>query len=105
MAAVDRSVRRFPRCTHRQPRVILPRRGHGPFDGFNRPAKISQGLIRNWWRQRMMGGDPRSETNVTADLKAIDVSVLLLHGEDSFRAVSPGLDAIRKIIRRRPWEL
>ena len=29
----------------------------GPFYGFNRPgAKVSEGLIRNWWRQGMMGG-------------------------------------------------
>src|SRR5262245_16734067 len=28
----------------------------GPFYGFNRPgAKVSQGLIENWWRQAMMG--------------------------------------------------
>ena len=29
----------------------------GPFYGFNRPgAKVSEGMIRNWWRQGMMGG-------------------------------------------------
>ena len=29
----------------------------GPFYGFNRPgAKVSQGVIDNWWRQGMMGG-------------------------------------------------
>jgi non-heme chloroperoxidase len=29
----------------------------GPFYGFNRPgAKVSQGLIDNWWRQVMMAG-------------------------------------------------
>jgi non-heme chloroperoxidase len=29
----------------------------GPFYGFNRPgAKISEGIIQNWWRQGMMGG-------------------------------------------------
>jgi non-heme chloroperoxidase len=28
----------------------------GPFYGFNRPgAKVSQGIILNWWRQGMMG--------------------------------------------------
>ena len=28
----------------------------GPFYGFNRPgAEVSEGLIRNWWRQGMMG--------------------------------------------------
>ena len=53
----------------------------GPFYGFNRPgAKISQGLIENWWRQGMMGGAKThydcikafSETDFTEDLKAID---------------------------------
>ena len=63
----------------------------GPFYGFNRPgAKVSQGLIDNWWRQAMMGGaKPQydcikafSETDFTEDLKAIDVPVLILHGDD-----------------------
>jgi non-heme chloroperoxidase len=63
----------------------------GPFYGFNRPgAKVSQGLIYNWWRQGMMGGaKPHydcikvfSETDFTEDLKAIDVPVLILHGDD-----------------------
>lgn len=63
----------------------------GPFYGFNRPgAKVSQGLIQNWWRQGMMGSalahyrsiEVFSETDQTEDLKAIDVPVLVLHGED-----------------------
>jgi len=63
----------------------------GPFYGFNRPgAKVSQGLIYNWWRQGMMGGVKAqyectkafSETDFTEDLKAIDVPVLILHGDD-----------------------
>lgn len=63
----------------------------GPFYGFNRPgAKVSQGLIDNWWRQGMMGGAKAhydcikafSETDFTEDLKAIDVPVLIMHGED-----------------------
>lgn len=63
----------------------------GPFYGFNRPgAKVSQGLISNWWRQGMMGGAKAhydcikvfSETDFTEDLKAIDVPVLILHGDD-----------------------
>ncbi|HTP47270.1 MAG TPA: alpha/beta hydrolase [Casimicrobiaceae bacterium] len=63
----------------------------GPFYGFNRPgAKVSQGLIYNWWRQGMMGGaKPQydcikvfSETDFTEDLKAIDVPVLIVHGDD-----------------------
>ena len=63
----------------------------GPFYGFNREgAKVSQGLIDNWWRQGMMGGAKAhydcikafSETDFTEDLKAIDVPVLVMHGED-----------------------
>ncbi len=63
----------------------------GPFYGFNRPgAKVSQGVIQNWWRQGMMGGAKAhydcikafSETDFTEDLKAIDVPVLVMHGED-----------------------
>jgi non-heme chloroperoxidase len=63
----------------------------GPFYGFNRPgAKVSQGLIYNWWRQGMMGGAKAhydcikvfSETDFTEDLKAIDVPVLIVHGDD-----------------------
>jgi non-heme chloroperoxidase len=63
----------------------------GPFYGFNRPgAKISQGVIDNWWRQGMMGGIKAqyecikafSETDFTEDLKAIDAPVLVMHGDD-----------------------
>ncbi|HBK47135.1 MAG TPA: alpha/beta hydrolase [Xanthomonadaceae bacterium] len=63
----------------------------GPFYGFNREgAKASEGLIRNWWRQGMMGGAKAhydciaafSETDFTDDLKAVSVPVLLMHGED-----------------------
>ncbi|WP_421368098.1 alpha/beta fold hydrolase [Agrobacterium tumefaciens] len=63
----------------------------GPFYGFNRPgAKISEGTIRNWWRQGMMGGAKAhydgikafSETDFTEDLKRIDVPTLVMHGSD-----------------------
>ena len=63
----------------------------GPFYGFNRPgAKVSQGVIDNWWRQGMMGGAKAhydcikafSETDFTEDLKKIDVPVLVMHGDD-----------------------
>lgn len=63
----------------------------GPFYGYNRPgAKVSEGIIRNWWRQGMMGGAKAhydcikafSETNFTEDLKAIEVPTLVMHGED-----------------------
>jgi len=63
----------------------------GPFYGFNRPgAKISEGVIRNWWRQGMMGGAKAqydcikafSETDFTEDLKKIDQPTLVMHGDD-----------------------
>src|SRR6187402_1664115 len=63
----------------------------GPFYGFNRPgAKVYQGVIDNWWRQGMIGGAKAhydcikafSETDFTEDLKAIEVPVLVLHGDD-----------------------
>lgn len=63
----------------------------GPFYGFNRPgATLSQGVIQNWWRQGMAGGAKAhydcisafSETDFTEDLKAIDVPVLIMHGDD-----------------------
>jgi non-heme chloroperoxidase len=63
----------------------------GPFYGFNRPgANVSQGVIQNWWRQGMTGGAKAhydcvkafSETDFTVDLMAIDVPVLVMHGDD-----------------------
>ena len=63
----------------------------GPFYGFNRPgAKVSQGIIQNWWRQGMIGGalaqyegiKAFSETDQTGDLKAITVPPLVLQGDD-----------------------
>jgi non-heme chloroperoxidase len=63
----------------------------GPFFGFNRPgAKVSEGIIQNWWRQGMMGAAKAqydcikafSETDFTEDLRAIPFPVLIMHGED-----------------------
>ncbi|MEJ0062743.1 MAG: alpha/beta hydrolase [Alphaproteobacteria bacterium] len=63
----------------------------GPFYGFNRPdAQVSQGAIRNWWRQGMMGSmlghyeciKAFSETDFTEDLKKITVPTLVMHGDD-----------------------
>ncbi|ALA19499.1 MULTISPECIES: alpha/beta fold hydrolase [Chelatococcus] len=63
----------------------------GPFYGYNRPgAEVSEGVIRNWWRQGMMGGAKAhydgikafSETDFTEDLKAVEVPTLVMHGDD-----------------------
>ncbi|HWU96216.1 MAG TPA: alpha/beta hydrolase, partial [Sphingomonas sp.] len=63
----------------------------GPFYGFNREgADVKPAVIDNWWRQGMMGSAKAhydgikafSETDQTADLKAITVPTLILHGDD-----------------------
>jgi non-heme chloroperoxidase len=63
----------------------------GPFYGYNRPgAKPSEAIIQNWWRQGMMGGAKAhydgikafSETDLTEDLKNIDVPTLVMQGDD-----------------------
>jgi non-heme chloroperoxidase len=63
----------------------------GPFYGFNRPgAKVSPGVVQNWWRQGMIGGAVAqyhgikafSETDQTDDLKAITVQTLVMQGDD-----------------------
>ncbi|UZK66997.1 alpha/beta fold hydrolase [Sphingomonas sp. M1-B02] len=63
----------------------------GPFYGFNRPgAQVSDAVVRNWWRQGMMGSalahhagiKAFSETDQTEDLKAISVPTLVLQGDD-----------------------
>ena len=63
----------------------------GPFYNFNRTGVTPiEGLIRNWWRQGMMGSVKAayecikvfSETDFTEDLKAIEVPVLLIHSKD-----------------------
>jgi len=86
----------------------------GPFYGFNRPgAKVSEGLIRNWWRQGMMGSAKAhyecikafSETDFTEDLKAIDVPVLVIHSEDD--QIVPYADAgplTAKLIRNSTFK-
>ncbi|CAM5764448.1 alpha/beta hydrolase [Labrys miyagiensis] len=62
-----------------------------PFYGFNRPgAKVLDGVVDNWWRQGMMGAANAhyecikifSETDFNADLRAIEVPTLVLHGDD-----------------------
>lgn len=62
-----------------------------PFYGYNRPgAKVSEGVRKSFWLQGMMAGFPAcyfcvkafSETDMTEDLKKIDVPTLILHGDD-----------------------
>jgi non-heme chloroperoxidase len=62
-----------------------------PFYGYNRRgAKISEGVREAFWRQGMMAGFPASyfcikafsETDLTEDLKHMDVPTLIIHGDD-----------------------
>ena len=63
----------------------------GPFYGANRPgATVSQGLRDTFWLQGMQAGIRAvyecikvfSETDLTEDLKKIDVPTLIMHGDD-----------------------
>jgi len=62
-----------------------------PFFGANRPgAKVSQGLLDEFWLWSMQGGLKNSyesvkafsETDFHEDLKKFDIPTLLMHGED-----------------------
>jgi non-heme chloroperoxidase len=62
-----------------------------PFYGYNRTnAQVSQGVREAFWLQGMMAGMPGcyfcikafSETDLTGDLRAIDVPTLIIHGND-----------------------
>ena len=62
-----------------------------PFYGYNRAgAKLSGGVRQSFWLQGMMAGFPApyfcikafSETDLTKDLKKLDVPTLILHGDD-----------------------
>jgi len=61
------------------------------FYGYNRSgAKVSEGVRESFWLQGMQAGMPASyfcikafsETDMTEDLKKIDVPTLILHGDD-----------------------
>jgi non-heme chloroperoxidase len=76
------------------------------FYGANRPgAKVSQGLLDQFWTWSMQAGllnayesvKAFSETDFTEDLKRIDVPTLVLHGEDD--QIVPVHDSARKSAR------
>ena len=78
----------------------------GPFYGYNREGnQPSEGVIRNWWRQSMMGSAKAhydgitafSETDFTEDLKTIDVPTLVMHGDDD--QVVPIDDSARRSVK------
>jgi non-heme chloroperoxidase len=76
-----------------------------PFYGANRPgSKVSQGLRDQFWLQSMQVGlkaafdciKAFSETDLTLDLKKIDVPTLIIHGDDD-QIVPIGAAARRSI--------
>jgi non-heme chloroperoxidase len=76
------------------------------FYGANRPgAKVSQGLLDQFWTWSMQAGLKNaydcvkafSETDFTGDLGRIDVPTLVLHGEDD--QIVPVNDSARKSAR------
>lgn len=76
------------------------------FYGANRPgAKVSQGLLDQFWTWSMQAGLKNayecvkafSETDFTEDLKQFDVPTLVLHGEDD--QIVPVHDSARKSAR------
>jgi non-heme chloroperoxidase len=78
----------------------------GPFYGFNRPgSKVYPGVVQNWWRQGMMGSAKAhydgikafSETDQTADLQAMTVPTLVMHGDDD--QIVPIADAALKSVK------
>ena len=80
-------ARRWPPTAPSSTSISRP----GPSTASTGPARrCREGLIRNWWRQGMMGSIKAgyecikafSETDFTEDLKAIDVPVLVIHSED-----------------------
>jgi non-heme chloroperoxidase len=62
-----------------------------PFYGYDRDgAKVSEGARESFWLRGMLAGFPAayfcikafSETDLTEDLKRIDVPTLIIHGDD-----------------------
>jgi len=78
----------------------------GPFYGFNREgAKVYPAVAQNWWRQGMMGSAKAhyegikafSETDQTADLQAITIPTLVMHGDDD--QIVPIADSALKAVK------
>lgn len=81
-----------------------------PFFGYNKPdAKVSEGVREEFWRQGMQASilgshdciGAQSETDMTEDLKKIDVPTLILHGEqDQLVPIADTAMLTAKIIKR-----
>jgi non-heme chloroperoxidase len=77
-----------------------------PFFGANRPGSdVSKGVRDDFWEQSMTVGikgaydciKAFSETDMTEDLKAIDVPTLFIHGDDD--QIVPIADASKKAVK------
>jgi non-heme chloroperoxidase len=77
-----------------------------PFYGYNRPgAKVSEAVRESFWLQGMLAGFPAayfcikafSETDLTEDLKKIDVPTLVIHGDDD--QIVPIANSARKAVK------
>ena len=108
------SVRRVSGAGRHEPGAVLLRRTGGPFYGFNRPgAKVSAGIIQNWWRQGMMGGAKAHYDGIVAfsqtdyqGPKEIAVPTLVMHGDDD--QIVPYADSgplCAKLVKRRAEDL
>ncbi len=81
-----------------------------PFFGYNRPgAKVSEGVREEFWRQGMQASilgtydciKAQSETDMTDDLRKIDVPTLILHGEqDQLVPIADTAMLTSKIVRK-----
>jgi len=76
------------------------------FFGANRKgSNVSQGILDDFWEQSMTVGikgaydciEAFSETDLTADLEAIDVPTLFIHGDDD--QIAPFADASKKAVK------
>ncbi len=76
-----------------------------PFYGYNRPGvQVSEGVRESFWLQGMMAGikgaydciTAFSETDLTEDLKRMDVPTLIIHGDDD-QIVPIGASALRSV--------
>lgn len=80
-----------------------------PFFGANRPnANVSQGVLDTFWLRGMQAGfcgvyeciKVFSETDLTEDLKKIDVPTLIVHGDDDqIVPIGPSANLAAKIVK------
>jgi non-heme chloroperoxidase len=86
-----------------------------PFFGYNRPgAKVSEGVREEFWRQGMQASilatydciKAQSETDMTEDLRKVDVPTLVLHGEqDQLVPIATTAMLTSEIIRKSSLKL